>query len=98
MTAFGTVETNPKDVTGTLVLGLIACLFFLAWLVWMLTFSWRQKKAFLVGRFRYSSYPRDTSPLAFWAVMAFYSLLALLSLALIGLAIVMLARGGKSIA
>ncbi|HXS69348.1 MAG TPA: hypothetical protein VN761_10925 [Candidatus Polarisedimenticolia bacterium] len=95
MMLIGTMGADP-DRTRDYAIGIIVCVHFLAWLVWMLVFSWRKKTTYLVGGYRCGPpYRRDTNPIAFWLVMSFYSLLAILSLGVICFSIVSLARGGS---
>jgi uncharacterized membrane protein YjgN (DUF898 family) len=86
------------DKTRALAVCLILCLHILAWLIWMLIWCWRRKTAYFVGgSFGYSAHRRDTSPKAFWSVMAYYSVLMLLSLAVVCFCIVTLARGNSAL-
>jgi hypothetical protein len=93
MMLIGTVGTNP-DRFRVLAGCLILFIHFLAWLIWMLVFSWRKKTAYLVGGYRCPPHPRATNPIAFWSIMTFYSLLVILSLGMICFSIISLARGG----
>jgi len=95
MILIGAAGTKP-DQTRALAICLILCLHVLAWLVWMLVYSWRRKTAYLVGGYRCPPHPRDKEPITFWSIMILYSLLAILSLAVIGFSIVTLARGGNT--
>jgi cobalamin synthase len=92
MIIVGAAAPNPDETRAT-VGWLILLAHFLAWLIWMLVFSWRRKTAYLVGNVGCSAYRRDTNPAGYWFTMGFYSLLTALSLAIICFSIVTLARG-----
>jgi hypothetical protein len=91
------IGAATPDRTRYVAACLILFVHILAWLIWMLVWSWRRQTAYVVaGNFGYSVYRRDTSPKGFWLGMAFYSMATLFSIAVICFSIVTLARGGKT--
>jgi len=90
------IGAATPDRTRYVIACLILMVHVLAWLIWMLVYSWRKKIAYLVGGHTCVPSPRATQPIAFWSVMTFYSLLVVLSLTIVGFCIVTIARGNHA--